>query len=1256
MRKLSLLLLACLTLGIAWAERVSVNTAQQVAANVAAGLSPSNLRSNSDLKLVYAAPAKQQSGLRSAGNESDYYIFNVGTGDGFIIVAGEDRVRPVLGYSAEGEVDMEKMPGNMKAWLEMYQEEISWAVSQNVATPQEVQSEWKAYLNGSQLRMGDKVSLSKPTALWGQGEPYNRMTPVINGRHAVTGCVATAMAIVMKYYEYPTQAISGAGVSEYDEISITYDAYDWDNMLDEYDYYKLDNEQFEQGNAVAKLMWHCGANVQMSYGLTASGAVSTLVPPALRNVFGYSQSVQYKLKSDYHWTDWKQMIRAEIDEDRPVILDGSDPRPAPIGGGHAFVCDGYNTDGAFHINWGWEGISNGYFLLSTLDDNYDGYGYSTDQGAVVGIQIGEAAVNTQPVIMRMEYTEGFPLPTNTPIEVEYDIKHTGHESATLYIGLTVIDELNTTTIPAPESSKELQFDSNEPGYYNFYDNQIAHITINQSLTESQRIAFVYSTDGENWNIAAVMSDVPTGLGQNGFTGEYDDPNEPKEPINFSVRSDQFEDLVLEVITDERTESSLNTQRIYYDLKGLTSKAYLCYSLKDVSWADHLRVFYSDDVYTLYKEGQGTQANIENGKWWFEIPAQADRKEFVSDLKILSDQAGTMEYDVQIYNEDGLELLAEIDGRKLTFMNPIQGQFSLDNLKGVVNKAAAFTWTMQNVDESIEGKTATLQFFLQSQSSEHTSMIYIEDGKEIEATYSDGQFSNGLDYMYAEIEIEALKNNTSYSFALKSTQETGDLFQIIRLENILVDGKKLPISEENDYMQIKIEKGVEAQPITWTFTPEDGLNFTAGGEGWFYLTASEIPTEYIGQVPTISFEIEGLLSDEVEIDYVKYGDNGSITQVPLETIPHPDFPTSNVCATQPVALEALGDGLYTFAMRYEGNMDKLPVSCYIWIESVSIGGMEIPSNFKEYSYTITAPDLPIEVSGKEVFYEESHKGKVVNVYSDGIYIVNEPNASIKELRIQPGGQVSLLQELDIEVLNISHFIPTSKWTTFGAPNASEAIVLGEGSSELFKGTLASRIGYSSASLQRWIESSESYFQPGSAALLAQNISDGSLGFHRAQEATGVMTLPVRVDAGEINKPNGNWFHFVANPNWENLQLQGRAYVLDETGLNFALRENPTIKPFEAYMVASDEVMANVSNLRIGDIPTSNEDLSVTGFRVWTESGHVCFETTEAKDVAVYSMNGVQQCRFERSVGMHRQQLPQGIYIVVCDGTAYKVSVK
>lgn len=93
-----------------------------------------------------------------------------------------------------------------------------------------------------------------------------------------------------------------------------------------------------------------------------------------------------------------------------------------------------------------------------------------------------------------------------------------------------------------------------------------------------------------------------------------------------------------------------------------------------------------------------------------------------------------------------------------------------------------------------------------------------------------------------------------------------------------------------------------------------------------------------------------------------------------------------------------------------------------------------------------------------------------------------------------------------------------------------------------------------------------------------------------------------------------------------------------------------------MIASNEVMNNVSSLRIGNLPTSNEEMAVTGFRVWSESGHICFETTEAKDVAVYSMSGVQLCRIERNIGIHRQQLPQGIYIVVCNGTAYKVAVK
>lgn len=1116
MRKLSLLLLACLTLGIAWAERVSVNTAQQVAANVAAGLSPSNLRSSSDLKLVYAAPAKQQSGLRAAGNESDYYIFNVGTGDGFIIVAGEDRVRPVLGYSAEGEVDMERMPENMKAWLEMYQREISWAVSQGISASGDVEKEWQEVLNGTtNLRAVDPPL---ETAHWAQGEPYNWMTPAVNGIQTVTGCVATAQAIVMKYYEYPERAIVASTNSTYKingaehTAVINYDAYDWANMLDEYEEGRY-NEQ--QGNAVAKLMWHCGANVAMNYGTGASGASAIRIVNSLKNIFGYSQSIQYVEKMAYCWADWTALFKNELDNGRPVIVSGNDGA-----GGHAFVCDGYNSKNHFHINWGW-GFSFGYFLLSSLDDDYDGQGYAEvelEYGAIIGIQPeGGEPVEAAPFIYDFYYAgrPGEDLPESLYLQAGYFYSCT--EAISCWNGLAVVDE-NNQIIQTPTYYSTHIWDA-IGGYYQ--KRQQYSITLEKPLSEGERIAMVYSTDeGATWHVTRVGAEVPLGLNNEGMIyQDLDDPGDQEEPVNMNIVWNQFDDAELEVITDGSTYSFDNTQAFSLNIGGLKTDAWMGISVEDsASWVSHLRIYYGSS-YDIYKENAGTLATGENGKWWIPVSlSDVENNYYMPYLKVLPDKAGTIDYDIQLYSEDKKTLLVEVKGQQM--------------------------------------KTV------------------------------------GAD--------------------------------------------------------------VPTQPITWTFIP-DKLEGIGGSERWFSIVATNVG-DYEGQKPMISLNIEGSLSDEVAVSYV----TSDFTPIQLNVTKHPDWPDGNLCITTPYEVEALTEGKeYKFIFRYIGGFTgDLPENGDIQLESVTVNGtaLELDPN-AGVEYILTAPEKDIEVSGKEVFYEESHKGKVVNVYSDGIYIVNEPNASIKELRIQPGGQVSLLQELDIEVLNISHFIPTSKWTTFGAPNASEKIVFGDGEGTLLEdGTVESRIGYSSTSQQEWIKSLESDFQPGFAALFAHSTSNGELGFHRAQETTGVMTLPVRVDAGEINKPNGNWFRFVANPNWENLQIQGRAYVLDDSGLNFALRENPIIKPFEAYMVASDEVMANVSNLRIGDIPTSNEDLAVTGFRVWTESGHVCFETTEAKDVAVYSMNGVQQCRFERSVGVQRQQLPQGIYIVVCDGTAYKVSVK
>lgn len=1284
MRKLSLLLLACLTLGIAWAERVSVNTAQQVAANVAAGLSPSNLRSSSDLKLVYAAPAKQQSGLRAAGNESDYYIFNVGTGDGFIIVAGEDRVRPVLGYSAEGEVDMEKMPENMKAWLEMYQEEISWAVSQNVATPQEVQSEWKAYLNGSQLRMGDKVSLSKPTALWDQDAPYNGMTPEMSsGEHGVTGCVATAMAIVMKYYEYPTKAIipsntntititenqaiptstpgkySVKTISETpQDIFIEYDEYDWANMLLEYEP-GLDDYGL-QGNAVAKLMRDCGANVEMNYSITvfpeginpqySSGAVTAKAATALKEVFGYSQSVRYEERLNYRWEDWKRMINTEINEDRPVILNGTEPE----GGGHAFICDGYTTDGTYHINWGWGGYMNGYFLLSTLDDNYDGIGYSTNQGAIIGIQVGEIQpVEDKPFIMSMEYTGESSLPINTPINVQYSIKYAGEEAKTYYVGLSIIDE-NNSSISAPIGTpRTYNFSASEAGSYFYFDEQEMQITISQPLTDTQRISFVYSEDGTNWKIAGVMSGVPIGLGQNGLINLEDNPNEPSVPVNITIVQNDFEDKELEVIANGSTSSYTNTGFYRFKIYGLNTDAWMCFSLEDpASWISHLRIYYSG-INSVVEDA--ALAMIEDDKWWIPVSlSDISNNNYVRYLKVLPDKAGTIDYDIQLYGEDKKTLLAEVKGQQMKTVGAEEPEKPTVTIQ-MLSNPFRFRYLAVNDEYSGQrvGKTEPVQYKLTGAEGNVNVCYTLKNPEWVSATtlscgintYSSKEVVEFDSEGKAWIEVPAEKITdglvTNYLSLMISEKVAENFDYSISLYN----ADKTVCYQTFDYTMPVIN-----QPMILEFNPDE-LYGDTDEEFIFSVTAKNVDPKMANQQTSISLEIEGSVDGEVDVDLIT-----SEGRKELNVIPY--YVDANVCMTEAEIVENLAEGqVYQFALRF---LDGKKPGGIIRVEEIYING--------NMNAVYEGSELPIDYSpvivvDDKISYEgSSHYGARVTVTSTGVYEINTPNASIRSLNIQPGGQIKLDTELKVGQLRISHRIPANAWTTFGVPESSQNIILGDGNSGLLeRGVIASRMGYRDVNDQEWIESNEADLPPGTAILLAQNAeTEQMFGFHNRlfyEEFAEPLVLPTRTgSAAPGNDDNGNYFRFVANPLWENLMINGRAYVLNEATNSFELQESPTIPPFQAYMIASEAVMNSISSLRIGDIPTSIEDLAVTGFRVWSEAGHVCFETTEAKDVAVYSMTGVQLQRCERSVGTKRVALSQGIYIVVCDGTAYKVSVK
>ena len=215
-----------------------------------------------------------------------------------------------------------------------------------------------------------------------QGEPYNNLCPIVNGKRAVTGCVATAMASVMAYYRYPS---CGKGVVTYSggsagaqTINLEDHAFQWNNILPHYVY---GNYTEAQGDAVAELMLACGASLNMQYSADGSGISTEKVPSALKNNFSFDSKVAHYSTLNYPGDpeelfeyDWEPTIREQTKAGMPIIFAGS---PAQGKSGHCFILDGYKViDGIYyyHVDWGWNGTANGYYLLTNL--NPDGTSYS----------------------------------------------------------------------------------------------------------------------------------------------------------------------------------------------------------------------------------------------------------------------------------------------------------------------------------------------------------------------------------------------------------------------------------------------------------------------------------------------------------------------------------------------------------------------------------------------------------------------------------------------------------------------------------------------------------------------------------------------------------------------------------------------------------------------------------------------------------------------------------------------------------------
>lgn len=309
--------------------------------------------------------AKAKSRTATTASPSDaYYVFNNDAG-GFVIIAGDDAVTPVLGYTSTGSFDAENLPDGLKDLLKSYERQIAALGDNYVAN----QTATRAGFTGENLLN---------TAKWNQNAPFNKYTP----NNYVTGCVATAGAIVMKHHGYPAK---GTGSHSYTWNGQTLTAnfghtYDWASMPAKYD--GTNDAAFD---GVARLMADLGVAVEMQYNKEGSGAYIGNLVTALQKYYGYSKLSHLMAIEDVGAEAWNGRLRDEIDANRPVLYSAS----SPSGGGHAFVIDGYK-DESFSVNWGWGGYCDGFYQIGALNPESNGKPegdqYNIGQSAVFGME------------------------------------------------------------------------------------------------------------------------------------------------------------------------------------------------------------------------------------------------------------------------------------------------------------------------------------------------------------------------------------------------------------------------------------------------------------------------------------------------------------------------------------------------------------------------------------------------------------------------------------------------------------------------------------------------------------------------------------------------------------------------------------------------------------------------------------------------------------------------------------------------------
>lgn len=492
--------------------------------------------------------AKAKSRTATTASPSDaYYVFNNDAG-GFVIIAGDDAVTPVLGYTSTGSFDAENLPDGLKDLLKSYERQIAALGDSYQAN----QTATRAGFTGEKLLN---------TAKWNQNAPFNKYTP----NNYVTGCVATAGAIVMKHHGYPAK---GTGSHSYTWNGKTLSAnfehtYDWASMPAKYD--GTNDDAFD---GVARLMSDLGVAVEMQYNEDGSGAYIGNLVTALQKHFGYSKLTYLASIDDVGAEAWNAKLRGEIDANRPILYSASD---ASVGG-HSFIIDGYK-DESFSVNWGWGGYCNGFYQIGALNPESAGKPtgdkYNLGQTAVIGLQpsdgtekistMGFMKVSGQLQALNMNVTDVKKEQRGTifsaPIGNTGDRSFTGEVDVALMNAKGEMREIVT--------SKPFKLTDFAPGYY----------------YSSLSFSFVSTVDAEPGDYLAIVAKED---GSEEYIELYDPTFERKrlpatgyEPLTYEIRT-----KVGEGATIKQAETWYNPSTNFYNGKPVIGSTYYYYLTLD----------------------------------------------------------------------------------------------------------------------------------------------------------------------------------------------------------------------------------------------------------------------------------------------------------------------------------------------------------------------------------------------------------------------------------------------------------------------------------------------------------------------------------------------------------------------------------------------------------------------------------------------------------------------------------------------------